>query len=170
MVVSNPIECVFVTFVDLYQIHTFENKRQHEIGLCQFVLDNKPICWCKEWASFGRKEEVEVVLYIIMGVCHWWHPNIKIKNMFKNHGINHGKIKRIFNWKFRKFKIEVETWFTTNIRGKKKFEALNFNVPFYSHLELVVSYMGKLWFLELNPLSFVDNFNIQKKTTLFETP
>jgi hypothetical protein len=70
MVVSNPIECVFVTFVDLYQIHTFENKRQHEIGLCQFVLDNKPICWCKEWASFGRKEEVEVVLYIIMGVCH----------------------------------------------------------------------------------------------------
>jgi hypothetical protein len=30
--------------------------------------------------------------------------------------------------------------------------------------------MGKLWFLELNPLSFVDNFNIQKKTTLFETP
>jgi hypothetical protein len=33
--------------------------------------------------------------------------------------------------KLKYLKIEVKTWFTTNIQGKKKFEApFNFNVPF----------------------------------------
>jgi hypothetical protein len=46
------------------------------------------------------RAQVEALFYIIMGVCHRRHPNIKIKNMFKNHGINHGKFKTFLKLKF----------------------------------------------------------------------